>query len=601
MLSKILLLFAIAHLSLIECSKLVVKGTDIEGVIAAFADFDSNRFTDVFTITENGHSLRLVRSDEKGFEGEYWPGVACNYSDEYIVDVIPGDFSGHGQMDVMLVTKPLKMNTNSFNIYILEGDRDKLNCPEKPLIDNAESHPLILDYNGDMIADFIIQTHNCSTQLWSLVLPESSNVNNNHYNVECLKKEGRMRFPHSNAFVNLLNCPDRSLDYSTDLFFSYEDTMEYWINRRGFFEKDRVKIPYPDEKRYRLGQSIFVDLKKNGCTQHIMAACEITGASKCNPQILWFDYNKKEWQEISDFREGDNKTNVLFDDINTDYVTFPMTVRAGDFDIDGYVDLIAVMKDAHSELHKVVILKNVPSQRTSMRREFQLDWTSDSMFARDGDDVVLGSFLDVEENGKLDIVMTIKEKATGKHKLKWIQNQLKEYSCFLKMLVVTGLCYDKCPNERVPYGTNQAGSFVCYETVDMDGKNIKSCNTQLSQSAHFALQTPYSVFGLGETPNFVDKIFASIPTPGDRAVRKSRWTQIVPDAQVLIIPYPPNETDSWICKLFYTPSSIIFSTLITLASMCGILIVIICFLHRKEVLEDLTEHEEYKRHWPESR
>lgn len=34
---------------------------------------------------------------------------------------------------------------------------------------------------------------------------------------------------------------------------------------------------------------------------------------------------------------------------------------------------------------------------------------------------------------------------------------------------------------------------------------------QLSQSAYFALQCPYTVFGLGRTPNFVDELAVGIP------------------------------------------------------------------------------------------
>lgn len=37
--------------------------------------------------------------------------------------------------------------------------------------------------------------------------------------------------------------------------------------------------------------------------------------------------------------------------------------------------------------------------------------------------------------------------------------------------------------------------------------------TQLSQSAYTPLQLPYAIFGLGQTPNFVDKIEAGIPNP----------------------------------------------------------------------------------------
>ena len=35
--------------------------------------------------------------------------------------------------------------------------------------------------------------------------------------------------------------------------------------------------------------------------------------------------------------------------------------------------------------------------------------------------------------------------------------------------------------------------------------------TQLSQAAYFALQPPYTVFGLGRTPNFVEKLIIGLP------------------------------------------------------------------------------------------
>ena len=38
-----------------------------------------------------------------------------------------------------------------------------------------------------------------------------------------------------------------------------------------------------------------------------------------------------------------------------------------------------------------------------------------------------------------------------------------------------------------------------------------SPGSQLSQSAYLPLQLPYSVFGLGQTPNFIDKLEVGIP------------------------------------------------------------------------------------------
>jgi len=40
---------------------------------------------------------------------------------------------------------------------------------------------------------------------------------------------------------------------------------------------------------------------------------------------------------------------------------------------------------------------------------------------------------------------------------------------------------------------------------------------QLSQSAHFALQLPYVMFGLGQTPNFVEEVGAGIPNVFEHA------------------------------------------------------------------------------------
>lgn len=42
--------------------------------------------------------------------------------------------------------------------------------------------------------------------------------------------------------------------------------------------------------------------------------------------------------------------------------------------------------------------------------------------------------------------------------------------------------------------------------------------TQLSQSSYFALQSPYIVFGLGKSPNFVEKITVGVGRSDDSKV-----------------------------------------------------------------------------------
>lgn len=43
---------------------------------------------------------------------------------------------------------------------------------------------------------------------------------------------------------------------------------------------------------------------------------------------------------------------------------------------------------------------------------------------------------------------------------------------------------------------------------------------QLSQSAHFSLQLPYTVLGLGRSANFLDHLFVGIPQQPGETVRK---------------------------------------------------------------------------------
>jgi integrin alpha FG-GAP repeat containing protein 1 len=266
---------------------------------------------------------------------------------------------------------------------------------------------------------------------------------------------------------------------------------------------------------------------------------------------------------------------------------------------------------------KVVILNNVltgPHNANEMNRTFIPGWVVD-LPDPDKRRPVVASFFDLFEDGKPDVLISSVDLATSKQfKVSATLNIQMFDACFLKVMVASGLCFEDCSNGRsepsldpnssyqnVAYGTNQPGPNVCYELVDTQGYKRHACSGQLSQSANFALQMPYAIFGLGSTPNFVDILTATIPSPGSDKKRTQSWTQIVPDAQVVLIPHPPDQPHLWRMKLFLTPSDIVLSTLITLAVICIVLILLIAILHRREILEDIAEHEEYKRHWPDSR
>ncbi|MEQ2294100.1 T-cell immunomodulatory protein, partial [Ameca splendens] len=134
-----------------------------------------------------------------------------------------------------------------------------------------------------------------------------------------------------------------------------------------------------------------------------------------------------------------------------------------------------------------------------------------------------------------------------------------------------------------PFGVNQPGPYLMYTTVDSNGYLKNASAGQLSQSAHFSLQLPYTVLGLGRSANFLDHLFVGIPRqPGETEMRKQEWTAIIPNSQLIVIPFPHNNPRSWSAKLYLTPSNSVLLTAIALIGVCVFILVIIGILHWKE-------------------
>ena len=97
-------------------------------------------------------------------------------------------------------------------------------------------------------------------------------------------------------------------------------------------------------------------------------------------------------------------------------------------------------------------------------------------------------------------------------------------------LLPTGICYLDCANDSVsvPYGTNLPGQTICYRTqrqVLESFAEVQSCAAQLPQTAHHALQLPYTIFGLGLAPNFLDFVYVNVTNTS--AVSQSKiWPQV---------------------------------------------------------------------------
>ena len=109
-----------------------------------------------------------------------------------------------------------------------------------------------------------------------------------------------------------------------------------------------------------------------------------------------------------------------------------------------------------------------------------------------------------------------------------LYNNFYNDAFFIKTLVTNGVCHswcpsgDKFPDPKVknrparisdleqPYGVSYAGAAVKYTITETDGSVRVHQGMQLAQSAYMALQTPYNLFGLGRTNNYVDYLYVGV-------------------------------------------------------------------------------------------
>lgn len=98
----------------------------------------------------------------------------------------------------------------------------------------------------------------------------------------------------------------------------------------------------------------------------------------------------------------------------------------------------------------------------------------------------------------------------------------------------------------------------------------------MPQSAYFALQLPYSIFGLDRTPNFVDTLNVGL------SGHTKSWTQIIPNSQIVVIPAPPNDPSQWRAQLFVTPSKVILKSVFVLTAIIIVITCLVLYLHWKE-------------------
>lgn len=581
-------------------------------LLTAFGDFNHDRLTDIFLITDNGRSFELIFQNYHKVNFFKKSELKCSFKNgELIATIIPSDFTGNAMMDLILVSTP-PSRYNVFNLRLLAGNLTHIDCnalDELPFA-QVDSQPLLLDINGDMISDLLVE-QNEEYYVWI----------GNHQTIGFVKqpfpfnifgKHVSMKQPNSNSFIDLNN------DGVADIVINDRQTIQYWLAGKDGYRTYWKKIPYPSLELPQIilddlliGQLTLADINNDQIIEHILPVCTLFSCS------IYALNNFSSWEPILNEIKINNFY-YHFVEFKERQLHLPVTLRVGDLTNDGYPDLVAIMKQIDgndSAPSRVVLFENLPSNDNFLNRTFKptVLEISSSVFDEDKEAPVLITYFDLLEDGKLDLIVNtapiVSDRVvldTQNFKIIRLSEREELDTNFLKVLVSTVLCTNNsCYGEdyyilekyQVPYGTNKAGPQVCYELVDYKGHWIKSCSGQLSQSAHFALQMPYAFFNLGMYANYIERVSITVPSGNTSVIFQRIENQIVPDSQIVVIPNPLNEPRKWKIQFFLTPSEFINNTLYTFGAICLVLIIIIIILHRREVRQDEPERQMFKGFW----
>jgi integrin alpha FG-GAP repeat containing protein 1 len=535
-----------------------VFGSVTDVMPAAFGDFNSDELTDLFVVRDKPNTLQIMLAGEQEPLFQSGRGLSCIFSSMHITSIVPGNFDGDAHLDVMVTTLDENVQNSPTYIFILWGGLNNIDCNNMTAVYKMKHQPLVFDYNHDMIVDLFGENIDGSRTF----LVFSANRTISPLVVPMIQPEHLkvpLRTPHSHAFLDL----DRN--FTADLFLSTEVGFELWLaNGNGELAFNRVIDRPVGLTTEQVGQSLFLDFELTGEMHHLLPVC-FDGFKECTPcrNSTLFAFVNEKWHNLNpDLKDSTNQVWGFYKCSRHPY-TDTVTLRAGDFNMDGYPDLLATlsMKNSHS---KVFLLENVERLSGNRGRTYAIH--GDALTPLNNE-TTMGAFYDLYQDGVLDVILYGEDRAQA------FRNTLDYDANFVKVMILTG-------TDR---GGNLPGPSISYKTTTQEGDTRVAVTAQLPQSAHFSLGLPYTIFGFGRTPNFIDKLTVGV------AGRSKAWTQIIPNSQMVVIPSPLDQTKKWHAHLFITPSKMILLSGFALAGTCVLIAAIIGALYWRERREDRIE------------
>ncbi len=264
-----------------------------------------------------------------------------------------------------------------------------------------------------------------------------------------------------------------------------------------------------------------------------------------------------------------------------DIDSYPALVRYGDYDRDGNNDFLIA-----SSRGPLLLTKSYAGSPTL--GGISCAMLSDGLSVTDS---YVPFFYDLGEHGRLDVLATSFNASTVTRPVA-IRNNVD----FGDRYFFTAVTLNGVKSAVAPYpawGTIQIGAVHRFQWQDIDTKDKFASGTQQSMTQCQSLMLPRVHFGLGRTFSYIQNYatgFRMYSGPsGDNSAHHQWSSYLIPNSQVVSLPFPITDPSSWEIKLFLSPSKYQTLLLIALGVALAVIGIPIVMLKWKEMQADKKE------------